>query len=299
MTARQLMVVGMPSSGKSTFIAALRHVLLSDETASMLSMTRLAQDEKHLNLLQGRWLASQTFERTRQATEAWVRFHIQDRGSGVEAELLMPDLRGEVFERPAAAGECARDVYEAMTSSSGLLLFTSANRADDANLISDVGDLVDGDAGEAGQQDDADAHDGHGAGEPVGRRRPSFQADLMPEEAKIVELLQVVNRRPQRPRRRRLGVVVSAWDAVVEGGDPRSPDHWLLQERPMLSQFLTHNSEFWDVRVYGVSAQGGQLPRDEDRLQAIEKASERIMMVGADAEPHDPTAPLAWLMSGG
>jgi hypothetical protein len=120
----------------------------------------------------------------------------------------------------------------------------------------------------------------------------------MPEEAKVVELLQFANRRPHPRRCRRLGVIISAWDVVLEGGDTRPPVQWLADQRPMLSQFLQYNADAWDVRVYGVSAQGGALPRDKERLQTLETASERIMMVGDDVPTHDPTAPVAWLISG-
>jgi hypothetical protein len=284
------MIAGMPASGKSTFIAALRHVLLSGDTSSALVMARLADDERHLNRLQDRWLASETFERTREASEAWVRFHVTDRKTSATAEIVMPDLRGEVFERPAALGNCARDVFQGLTSSSGLLLFTNANRPDDANLKSDTGDLLDDEPPEPPEPASV-------SGDPPAP--PTFQADLMPEEAKLVELLQAVNRRPQPKRRRRLGLAVSAWDVVVEGGGDRSPAEWLATSRPMLWQYVQNNPDLWDVRAYGVSAQGGQLPRDRERLQAIENASERIIVIGHGAAPHDPTAPVAWLMASG
>lgn len=287
MSTRQIMVAGMPSSGKSTFIAALRHVLLSNETASALVMTKLADDERHLNRIQDRWLASETFERTREASEAWVRFHVTNPATGVAAEISMPDLRGELFEHPAAIGSCARDVFEGLTAASGLLLFTNANRPDDTNLISDVGDLLDDEPVAVAKPPDASD------------QRRAFQADLMPEEAKVVELLQAINRRPRPRQLRRLSLAVSAWDVVAEIDPTKTPDQWLTEARPMLSQFLRYNADLWEMRVYGISAQGGQLPRDRGRLQAIEYASERIMVIGHGAALHDATAPIAWLMDGG
>ena len=310
LTARQIMLAGIPSSGKSTFIAALRHVLLSEETSSKLVMSRLADDERHLNVLQDRWLALKTFERTREASEAWATLHVRARADGAEAELVVPDLRGELFERPAATGRCLRSISDVLGKADGMLLFTNAEKPDDEHLISDYGDADDdGEAGpvarievrapvptdvpEAGQSESGGVAKGAGLG------RLRFQPDRMPEEAKIVELLQFANRRPQRRRRRRLGVIVSAWDAVIDGGDERTPEQWFAQQRPMLSQFLRHNADAWESRFYGASAQGGQLPRDAERLQALENASERVIMVGPGVPRHDPTAPVAWLMHGG
>ena len=62
----------------------------------------------------------------------------------------------------------------------------------------------------------------------------------------------------------------------------------------MLAQFLQHNPELWDLRVYGVSAQGGRLPQDRKRLKSMNPA-ERIRIVGHHAKPHDLTAPLRWM----
>lgn len=276
----------MPSSGKSTFIAALRHVLLSSETPSALVMTKLADDERHLNRIQDRWIASETFERTREASEAWVRFHVSNPSTGAAADISMPDLRGELFEHPAAIGNCVRDVFEGLTAASGLLLFTNANKPDDTTLISDVFDLL---------HDEAPAE---ATAKPQQNQRRAFQPDLMPEEAKLVELLQAINRRPQKPQLRRLSLVISAWDVVAESDKTKTPERWLAEARPMLSQFLHYNTELWETRIYGVSAQGGQLPRDRDQLQTIEHAAERIMVIGHGADLHDATAPVAWLMEG-
>lgn len=317
MSSKRVLIAGMPSSGKSTFIAAMRHVLLSNETETALVSSRLADDERHLNALQDKWLALETFERTREKSEAWVTLHVRDTLGGTEAELIIPDLRGEMFERPAAFGTCSRAVSEALGDADGVLLFTNAEKPDDALLISDYGDADDDEEGglkPAGSTGEArievsdlpvvtepEIPPVEGAGEEgaskTGRLR--FQADRMPEEAKIVELLQFANRRPRPRRRRRLAIMVSAWDAVIDGGDDRTPAQWMALQRPMLSQFLQHNADAWEVRIYGVSAQGGKLPRDKARLQALETGSERIIMVGHGVPRHDPTAPVAWLISGG
>lgn len=312
MTAQRILVAGIPSSGKSTFIAAMRHVLMSDETVSALVMSKMAADERHLNALQDHWLALKTFERTREKSEAWTTVHVRTRATGEEAELIVPDLRGELFERPAATGQCVRPVADALDVADGILLFTNAEKPDDEHLISDYGDddeeasderLPDpliasrSSASAAVEADDDEAKHGEDEeGTTDGRLR--FRPDRMPEEAMIVELLQFANRRPRSRRPRRLAVVVSAWDAVIEGGDDRTPAQWFGQQRPMLAQFLKHNSDAWDVRFYGASAQGGPLPKDAARLAALENASERVIMVGSEVPRHDPTAPIAWLIRG-
>jgi len=55
----------------------------------------------------------------------------------------------------------------------------------------------------------------------------------------------------------------------------------------------------WDVRVYGVSAQGGQLSKkgeapgpDRDRLLALDHPSERIKIVGPDVRETRSDVPI-------
>lgn len=270
---RRQLIVGMPESGKSTFIAALRHLLLSDTVNTELALTRLADEEKHVNDLETDWLELKQVQRTKPATEGWVEFHVRDTASGTESVLLVPDLRGETFEQPACSGRCENQLYEAVADAAGIALFTSAEREDDALMISDLGDLLD-DSDQVATNE-ADPFDPYG----------------MPEEVKIVEFLQMANRHPLRPKRRRIAVLASAWDVVRSD---MTPDTWLGEKRPMLAQFLQYNQELWDARVYGVSAQGGRLPQDRKRLEAL-KPAERIRIIGHGAKPHDLTAPLHWL----
>jgi Double-GTPase 1 len=77
---------------------------------------------------------------------------------------------------------------------------------------------------------------------------------------------------------------------------------WLKDRYPLLSQYLRNSEGVLDVRIYGVSAQGGQLSKkgdgpglDRERLLAISPPSKRIRIVGPDVAEHDLTRPLLWL----
>jgi hypothetical protein len=71
---------------------------------------------------------------------------------------------------------------------------------------------------------------------------------------------------------------------------------------PLLDQFLRGGEIADDIRIYGVSAQGGMFPKkgktdDESRKQimGIRPASKRIRVVGHGAGEHDLTHPVRWL----
>lgn len=289
---RQLLIAGMPNSGKSTFIAALRYLVTSREVPTVLEQTRLSDNESHFNLLEERWLDAKRVRRTQKPTEAWVTLHVRDGETGEEADISIPDLKGERFEQPAASGLCEQGLYNALINADGMVLFTNADASADDLMITDIDDV-------AAALDDRPAED-------IKPQRPAkaqdgavrFEPYEMPEESKIVELLQMMNRRPLASRRRRLAIIVSGWDAV-ENVSSSTPEAWMRQNRSMIEQFIRFNPELWENRIYGVSAQGGALPQDKDRLVAISKPSERIRIVGHDASQHDLTAPIRWLMTPG
>lgn len=272
---RKQLVIGMPGSGKSTYIGALRHLVVDGEVDLDFGFKRFSGDERHLNALEQKWLACEEMDRTGGANEAWVEMILSDREAGDENALAIPDLRGELFVRPAARSRFPRDLYDAVRDAEGFLLFTNVDRQDDTIRIDDLADIMDDEGAELL--------------EPA-----AFRPEEMPEEVMIVEFLQMANRRPLFPRRRKLALIVSAWDLVP---DDTEPLEWLLAHRPMLAQYLQHNSELWDVRVYGVSAQGGRLPAEATELQAIEIPSHRVRVVGHGASKHDLSAPLRWLVT--
>jgi Double-GTPase 1 len=275
----RILVAGMPNSGKSTFLVALHYVLIAQEVETALELTGLSTDAAHLNKLESDWIDGRKVERTKSSTETWIELKIRDRASGKEGVLTLPDLRGESFEHPATLGQIDEELLSELAETDSILLFINADKEDDRALISDFGDLL-------------DSESEHGTLPSV---KP-FDPREMPEDVKIVELLQLVNRSPRFARKRNLALLISAWDAVEEKSE-LDPESWLHQSATMLSQFLRHNQHLWNVRIYGVSAQGGSLPRDQAKLVKISKPTKRVRVVGRDAGAHDLTAPVQWLIS--
>lgn len=275
----RLLVAGMPNSGKSTFIVALRHVLIAQEVDTALELIGLSNDEAHLNKLETDWIEGRKVERTKSSTETWVELRIRDKQSRREGVLSLPDLRGESFEQPATHGQMDEKLLGELADTDSVMLFINADKDNDRVMISDFGDIL-------GSDSDPEALP------PI---KP-FDPREMPEDVKVVELLQMVNRPPRFARRRNIALMISAWD-VVEELSHLDPEAWLHQSATMLSQFLHNNQHLWNARVYGISAQGGSLPRDQDKLTKIAKPTERVRVVGPDAGAHDLTAPVQWLIS--
>jgi energy-coupling factor transporter ATP-binding protein EcfA2 len=237
---QKLVIAGMPGSGKSTFIIALRHLLISQEVTTQLRAPRLSAAEKHLNQLEQRWLACEKLKRSKQSEEEWVSFFVTKDNDSTEAQIVLPDFSGEAFRRPAATGNCSSETARMLAELDGMLVFTNADRgADDVRLEPLQNVLVDADPNA-----DVDVSNARGGSEGTisnsdeVTNRPGSESALpfdpinMPEEPLLVELLQILNRRPRVPTKRSLAVIVSAWDTVEDTG--LSPTQWLQQHRPML-----------------------------------------------------------------
>jgi hypothetical protein len=120
---------------------------------------------------------------------------------------------------------------------------------------------------------------------------------MVPAQVRLVELLQFLQQRPFVRRRRRLAVVVSAWD--LNRNPSLTPESWLRRELPLLDQFLSTNSDHFEVRVYGVSAQGGEFDGDERQALLKRAPSERVRCEGPAVDANDLTGPVLWLMEDG
>ena len=79
MTAHDIVVLGLPGSGKTTFLAALWHLLTSDEVETRLSLVSLqAGESAHLNEIAALWRRARVQERTLHAGDRTVTVRASD-----------------------------------------------------------------------------------------------------------------------------------------------------------------------------------------------------------------------------
>ena len=267
-------LIGLPHSGKTTFLAALWHLLTSSETKSTWVLDHLDGDNQYLETIVAAWRSGDEVPHTSMQSERTVTIHVKSSISGEHLALSFPDLSGESFDMQCLVRRCKPDYVERIDMAHGILLFLNADRATDGVTILDLGELAE-------TTQDAEA-------------KP-WSAKMIPEQVRLVELLQFATRRPFARKKRRIAVVISAWDVVLE---PRpAPDVWLARERPLLYQYLASNPSLWESRVFGVSAQGGNVKDADKRAELLEMIpSNKIECVGPEVEnPHDLTSLIRWI----
>ncbi|MDK2126225.1 TRAFAC clade GTPase domain-containing protein [Parachitinimonas caeni] len=296
----RFVIMGLPASGKTTFLAALWHLIAGgDETKCRLTLERLDGDKSYLNEIGSAWRSFTEVPRTSQLSPMDVAIQLKDCHTGISGTARFPDLAGEVYDRQIAERRCRAEFLEEISSDNGILFFISADVTDATESFS----VLEFNAQSTFAINAKNTIDSKMVGEITGGDGPPPPNDFqewepkhLPTQVKIVQLLSDLLCPPFEPRCRRLAVMISAWDLT----EPMmyEPQEWLAKEMPLVDQFLRANELVFKYRIYGVSAQGVNLKNHEAVEQLADRTpSERIQIIGPDCDKHDLTAPLVWLMS--
>ncbi|WP_288443588.1 hypothetical protein [uncultured Serratia sp.] len=278
MQVKKISFLGLPSSGKSTFLAALWHLILTDEVECPLSLNGFTSDYPYLNSIHSHWIDGNPLHRTSMESEQIAELNLIQDSSKEQFTLLIPDLSGEEFELQLSRKKVKTKTFEMINEATGIVLFLSADKKDGDVYFHQVGKSKKIRKGNV--------------------ENISWDYHLIPTQVKIVELLQTLMSFPFVKESYRISFIISAWDVVMER--EITPDTWIKEEYPLLQQFLETNSKFFLAKIYGVSAQGGDLndPKKKLDLTSMYTASERIICHDGNNLTHDITKPLIWIING-
>lgn len=284
---KSIVICGLPGSGKTTFLAALWHLVTSREVATRLSFQSLRNgDQAYLNEIANRWRFAKVQEHTKLGPPKVVCMNLLDTASKA-VRLTFPDLSGESYQRMWEEREVDPDVAAILRERSAVLLFLHGDQIQPPQWTVDVAAMS------------------KRLGLPVEPGKPvPWHPRLAPTQVQVVELLQLLRGPELDVGARRVAVVISAWDKVAPEG--RTPSTLLEERMPLLQQYLDHGELGHPWKVFGCSAQGGdyepppdskiEWSREEVKtLRLLDKASDRIQLVADDTNSHDLTEPIAWL----
>lgn len=284
---RSITICGFPESGKTTYLAALWHLLTARAVQTSLRFESLRNgDFSHLNALAARWRDGLTQLRTDPSNQL-VSMNLLD-GSSVPLRLTFPDLSGESYRVMFEERDCAPAVAEILSRGEGILFCIHADRIRQPHLVVDV------------------VSQSNALGSPIpAGQEVAWSPRLSPTQVQIVELLQLFRLPPLALPSQSIAFALSAWDKVAEEG--RTPQAFLAERLPLLDQYLHSGADEWIWRVYGVSAQGGDYEKENEalspsqlaklqELKAMDEPSMRIRVVSESSESPDLTEPIAWLM---
>ena len=289
-----IVVCGLPSSGKTTFLAALWHLVQSKETNTALTLESLVYGQyEYVNAIRERWLKGRQQTRTvGDVRKVGIDLKSSD---DRKTRLLFLDHSGETFDQLWETRACSSDVAAQLQNRSGTLLFLRPEGIKAPLPLADLLTL---------EEEMKDALPSKS--QPTATPPPSvseWMPNDAPDQVKIVDLLQSLTRNLKSPDKERLAVFVSAWDLVC---DFDSAESFVTKQMPLLNQYLLHADHDFDIRFYALSAQGGEyveenyegtLPEDLIALLALDEASYRVRLMLGSEQHHDLTLPLEWLIS--
>jgi hypothetical protein len=279
------LVVGLPDAGKSSFLAALYHVVEAGNVEGALTLSALSADREHLNSIRQAWLECREIGRTTVASEQTVHMSFSEAGGQDGIALVFPDLSGETFRRMWTDRAWPVDFDLLVRDSVAILLLVHPERIVPPVRIDQARPLlalVGGDVGVASGPDAAS----------------DWLPESSPTQVILVDILQslVAARHAADLRPARICVIVSAWDLVPSGAEPAR----VIKDRlPLLYQFLEANASTQEWRAFGVSAFGGDPTNDLETLRAQVLPESRIKVAGASGAPNDISAPVRWVLGRG
>jgi len=281
---RQLTVVGFPESGKTTFIAAMYH-LIQQPDHSALTLMKLPPNSAYLDEIASNWRSALRMPHTNLRTHENIILELRDREHGIEFELALPDMSGEEFNRQWEQRAWSNEYGNVLSKSTGLLLFISSNVV--PSMTIEQFDHIKDDHPEGDYPDES----------------PPYSARNAPTALKLVELLQFARQALPGNCLRHVGVIISAWDLIDDLPEAQRtlPAKWLQDTLPLLHQFLRANDDWIESKVFGVSAQGFNLEGNplteqerEEKLRPYDSAVSRIRVVTDGPPAHDITLPIRW-----
>lgn len=269
-------MVGLPESGKTTYLAALWHVVNRGEAE--LTLDHLAGDQSYLNRICDEWRRCTPTVRTSRAAETRVAMFLRD-DHGDVTELHVPDVSGESYNDFWEHRGWPTRFDELIARMTGVMLFVHAGNLRQPEFLDELSLLT------AGEEDEQASKE-----EDVLEWSPALAAD----QVKLVELMQFIRERAQKPIP--VAIIVSAWDLVPEV-DRANPNHWFARRVPLLAQYLDVQSGWFPRRVWGISAQGGDLEAKRAELLQVEPSRRIEVVTDVDTEGLDDlTSPFRWLL---
>ena len=281
MSTSSVILIGGPDTGKTNFIGRLWIALRTGEGA--LTTSEVPDEIKYVegvvdHLHQGGF-APRT-DKNLEADQGSVIVPLGLNGSQEEeiAELVIPDISGEVWKKAMETSELAPEWMEQLEGAAGALLFV--------RVLSDL---------------NVAPLDWVNAAELMEHQGAAAQPDEVPTQVMLCEFLRFLELKlPDHPtgRKPRIAVIVTAWDLLDEERAASGPQAYIQKEYPLFAGRLVDLDRF-DVMIFAMSVFGGDPQDEEFRNKLLNSDIQSSGFVrfdhgGTIKEESDVTLPVAW-----
>jgi hypothetical protein len=325
-----LALLGGPGSGKTTYLGALVDALQS-ESLPGLKLGLLPADARAYESLTEPLLEGRYAQRTKKEERHLLELPLQALRNGriEDVSITVGDYAGEEVEQlfQDRTSGFSPD-WRARAGAQGLLLFVRPDAFAPLPRLHQRAPLPDE---ERWQALGGGAVDKESAGPPKTTETKPLRPEQVfgpgvidepvepaparphdrvrvPTVLAIIELLQFLRyvrglapgERPS-PGELRVALLVTAWDAVDRSWRERGPRSFLVEQAPLLNDFLWSNFHEDDIACFGLSSTGGDLRDERYRERYLEEMGgyvEWADLTGRVERSRNIALPIAWVLSG-
>lgn len=286
------MLLGLPSTGKTTFLAALWEVVSASERSGLRLQHLYEGDRSHITARHEEWLACKPVRRTT-ADQDPISLSLRRTYDARTLRLTIPDMSGETYRLQFEQRRWGSDFEERFQSTTSLMVFVRSMAMKEPTPLSALAPALREMGGGDGGIDSSDDAVGQPASTESQARTWSLSTCCT--QVKYVDLLQfIAHARGGAPIR--VAVVVSAVDELDGTELENKPAEFVRAKLALLHQFLVANPHRFTSRIYGISAQGAKYtPESLANLRSRDAAADRIRVVEDGNTTTDITRPLSWL----
>lgn len=263
------LVVGLPETGKSSYLAAFWIVERDGVTGHVLSFNKRPDNTTYLDAIGNNWLAQEVINRS-STIEKELIFNLKHKESGSVIELAIPDFKGERYKR-VLQNEIPSEIDKWLKECNGVLFFLPPTRERVFNEEMGV----------------------EPKGEEEVKNAIDFNVDEIEPWIQNIELLKFLHDEKGDVK---ISFCVSKWDKLISKNI--TVHKWIEQEHLFFHTYVKHH--FSNVKFFGVSAQGldygqrGDLT--EDKVSELTDEGKRAYISSGTDKDYDITKPLAWLL---
>ena len=232
MERKEILIAGLPNSGKTTYLGALVHILDSGEVNTALKYDSDPENRKYLNKIVNSWLKFERMERTLYSSEEFIELNLLDNNERIS--LRIPDLSGETWKEIWSERQCNQKVANLIESVDCMMFFIHCDNIEKPISIMEM----------LRQQKAL------GEVQPEGEIKDWEPDRHCSTQVMLVDILQVIAEINKTKSPMNLAIILYAWD-TVEDLDC-TPEEFIHSKLPLLSQYLQSGHDYPNFKIYGV-----------------------------------------------
>lgn len=271
METTNILLAGLPATGKSTYITALWAVEKDGKSGHLLTCDGMPSESSYIDSMRENWMVQKEVRRTAFAEPQEIVLPMKSCQTGEKINLSLPDFKGEIFQR-ILDNAVSKEIDEWCDKSSGILFMLNLGGSSPQMLQEEVS----------------------GATKPKVdlEKVVMTSSDIDPAIQNVLLLKYLYDRMYDCP----IAICFSSWDAT-DCNEEKSIDEWVVENHPCIYNYVKEH--FSTFKYYGISAQGadyGELDENSGDELAEKTTQKERAFVYTDKKSFDITEPIDFLI---